>query len=348
MCGPALAYAQDVLDELARRPADLILSSEMLMGVMVAAEVDGVPLALLCPNISLFPLPGLPPIGMGLRPAINDAERTQQAEIAAGFGVLLNEGLPPVNAARTALGLRPVHDLAEQVATARRILLATSPAFDFTADFLPPPFRYVGPLLADPAWAPQQLPMFSRVSGDPLILVSFSSTFQDQVGAIRNVARAMAGLPVRGLVTLGPALAGSVIDVPVNVTVLDAVSHEAVLPETAVVVTHAGHGTIIRALAHGVPLLCLPMGRDQHDNAARVAVHGAGLVLDRTASAEVIRESLQSLLHDPAFRGAAQRLSAAITSGAGTVDLASEVATIAIGPGWRPRETLLIGTAAVR
>ena len=41
-------------------------------------------------------------------------------------------------------------------------------------------------------------------------------------------------------------------------------------PDAAAVVTHAGHGTIMRALAHGIPLLCLPMGRDQDDNAARV------------------------------------------------------------------------------
>jgi hypothetical protein len=156
MCGPALAYAQDVLDELIRRPADLILSSEMLMGVMVASEAAGVPLGLLCPNVSLFPLPGLPPMGMGLRPATNPAEQAEHARIASDFLALLNEGLPSVNAARAAVGLRPLHDLADQVATASRILLATSPAFDFKPAFLPPRFCYVGPLLMEPVWAQQQ------------------------------------------------------------------------------------------------------------------------------------------------------------------------------------------------
>ena len=45
--------------------------------------------------------------------------------------------------------------------------------------------------------------------------------------------------------------------------------------------THGGPGTVIRSLVHGVPLLCMPMGRDQHDNTARVAALGADLTVDR-------------------------------------------------------------------
>jgi len=37
-----------------------------------------------------------------------------------------------------------------------------------------------------------------------------------------------------------------------------------VFPLADLVITHAGHGTLMRALSHGLPLVCLPMGRDQN------------------------------------------------------------------------------------
>ena len=41
------------------------------------------------------------------------------------------------------------------------------------------------------------------------------------------------------------------------------------------VVTHAGHGTVLKTLAAGVPMVCMPMGRDQKDNTVRVLRLGA-------------------------------------------------------------------------
>ena len=50
-----------------------------------------------------------------------------------------------------------------------------------------------------------------------------------------------------------------------------------ILPESTVVITHAGHGTVLKALAAGVPLVCVPMGRDQRDNTPGVLRLGAGV-----------------------------------------------------------------------
>lgn len=72
MAGPALAYAEDVVAELKREPADLVVSSELLFGVMVGCEAVGQRFALLTCNISLFPMAGVPPVGPGLAPAAND------------------------------------------------------------------------------------------------------------------------------------------------------------------------------------------------------------------------------------------------------------------------------------
>src|SRR5580765_1819902 len=102
-CGPALAYAQDVIEELRREPADLVVTCEALFGVMAGCESIGQRFATLCPNICLAPLPGVPPLGPGLAPARNDKERAMHAEIAQASMAMFDSGLPALNAARASL-----------------------------------------------------------------------------------------------------------------------------------------------------------------------------------------------------------------------------------------------------
>ena len=101
---------------------------------------------------------------------------------------------------------------------------------------------------------------------------------------------------------------------PKNVTLLPSAPHDAVMKEVSLVVTHGGHGTVSRALWHGLPLLVMPMGRDQNDIAARVEAHGVGLSLPSTASEAEIAGALNHLIKESHFRVAARRLGDAIAS----------------------------------
>ena len=65
---------------------------------------------------------------------------------------------------------------------------------------------------------------------------------------------------------------------PPNATRTGYVRHGAVLPHADLVIDHAGLGTVLAALAHGLPQLCVPLGRDQPANAAAVSRTGAGVV----------------------------------------------------------------------
>jgi MGT family glycosyltransferase len=336
MCGPAEVYAMDVLRQLDREPADAVVASEMLFGAMAGAEAANVPLALFCPNISLFPLPGIPPLGAGLRPATSDAERAQHAAIAVSIAGLFDAALPALNSARSACGLAPLSRALDQVAAARRILLATSPAFDFPADWLPEFVRYVGPLLDEPDWNERNDLPWAPAAGERLVLVAFSSTYQAQAKVIQSTLSKLAS--VRAVATLGPGLEEARLRVPSNAIVLASASHDAIMRHADLVVTHAGHGTVMRALAHGLPMLCLPMGRDQNDNAARVVTHGAGLELPPTAAPETISFAVAELLAKPSYRQSAARLQSAIVSGEGCSDLVDELEAIAV-PGTRPLAT---------
>ena len=101
-CGPALDYAQDVIKELQREPADLVVTCEALFGVMAGCESIGQGFATLSPNISLVPLPGVPPLGPGLAPARDEQERAMHGEITRAVLGMFDAGLPALNAARAA------------------------------------------------------------------------------------------------------------------------------------------------------------------------------------------------------------------------------------------------------
>ena len=84
--------------------------------------------------------------------------------------------------------------------------------------------------------------------------------------------------------------------------------HSAILPVTAAAVAHGGHGTVIKSLAAGVPVLCIPLGRDQKENATRAVACGGGLTLAPTASTTAIARAVRRLLDEPGFRAAARDL----------------------------------------
>jgi len=329
MLGPALEYAQDVIDELARRPADLVVGSDMLFGPMAACEALGQPLALLTGNLWFYPLAGMPPFGPGLLPARTDEERGMHRAVEEGNAALFNAGLPGLNRARTALGLPPVGSVFDQLGAADRVLLGTSRAFDYPVE-MPENIRYVGPQLDELSWVE---PWTSPWGGDdrPLALVSFSTTFQNQAAALQRVVDAAATLPMRAVVTLGPNLSeGAVRSRAENVHLCRSAPHGSVLREASLAVTHGGHGTLMRALAHLVPVLVMPMGRDQNDNAARIAYHGAGLSLSPDSSAEEIRASLHRLLTEPAFAASARRLGEHVRNDADSSVILSELLEAAI------------------
>jgi len=328
--GPARSYAEDVIEELAREPADLVVSSEMLFGVMVGCEAVGQRFALLTCNIHMFPTDGLPPAGPGLLPPADAEEQALHAKVAAANRAMFDSGLPALNAARAAFGLAPLAALADQHRAAERLLLGTSRAFDFAPADLPTHIRYVGPQLDDPSWAELWRSPWPEGDDRPLLLVAFSTSFQDHVGVLQRIVDGAASLPVRTLVTLGDTIAPHELRAPENCRLVHSAPHNAVMREAALVVTHGGHGTVTRTLAHLKPLLIVPHGRDQNDNAARVTARGAGLALPATACPSVFRNAIEDLLRDRRYARAARKLGRLVAAEAERSPVVEELTEVAV------------------
>lgn len=311
-CGPALQYALDVLDAVQDQNFDLVVSDSMLFGAMVGAERAGLPFALLMPNIYIYPAPGIPPIGPGWRPARGPLERLRDAAVYRLAHRLFDRGFDYVNEARSRLGLHSLEGFMDQVLRADRIFVLTSRAFDFPAHSLPPNVLYTGPELEDPAWVePVQLPWNGRERA-PLVAVSYSTTYQDQARPLSRTIRALEQLEVRALVTTGPSLDPTSFPAAPGIEVRRSAPHSQIFPHADAVVTHGGHGTVMKALAHGLPIVCVPMGRDQNDNAARIVASGAGVRLSPRATVRSLRKAIGRVLDDPSYREHAARISRAI------------------------------------
>ncbi|WP_409332508.1 glycosyltransferase [Trujillonella humicola] len=321
VAGPAGAFAAEVREQLAARPTDVVVASGVLLGALLGAESRGVPAVALCSNIYNRPAPGLPPFGSGLPPARGPLGRVRDRALSAVAGRLWDRGLPALNAARRDLGLDPLPELWGQWDRAARVLVLTSPAFDLPAQ-LPGNVRYVGPVLDDPAWAEAVAP---PAGPEPLVVAGLSSTYQRQGDLLRRIVAALSRLPVRAVVPTGPMVDPADLPGTDRIAVVRAASHARLFAQADAVITHAGHGTLMKALAAGVPTLCLPMGRDQGDNVVRARRHGAVLSLRPSASPDRIATAVQRLLGDAALKQAAETLGARIRADAASPALVDEI-----------------------
>jgi MGT family glycosyltransferase len=155
--------------------------------------------------------------------------------------------------------------------------------------------------------------------------VSFSTTYQHQEQQLQRAVDALALLPVRALVTLGPGLEPADIDAPAGTVVRQWIPHATVLPHATLLITHAGHSTIMNAINCAVPMICLPTGRDQLVNARRVEARGVGIALDSDATTAQIRAAAETVLAESAYRLAIEQMAGALKQLCATDPAESEI-----------------------
>lgn len=142
-----------------------------------------------------------------------------------------------------------------------------------------------------------------------LVYVTLGTVF-NRVELFRDLLEAFATLPCRVLMTVGENIhPRSLGTTPANAEVVRYIPQAETLPRASVVVSHGGSGSTLGALAHGCPIVFVPQGADQFENAHAVAATGAGVVVmpDRQ-SVPSLRETLRTVLLDPAYAHRAEAL----------------------------------------
>ena len=145
----------------------------------------------------------------------------------------------------------------------------------------------------------------------PLVLIAPSTAQDSEHTLLRAALRGLADAPVRVLATYNRRLPPRALPVPENARVVDWVSYSRTMPQCDLVVCHAGHGTLVRALSCGCAVVACPAVGDMNENAARVDWAGAGVrVPRRFVTPRVLQIAVERALGEPAIRERARELAA--------------------------------------
>lgn len=297
----AARETQPLIEEFA---PDAVVADILTVAAGLAAELSGAPWATLIPHVLPTPEPGFPPYSMGARlprtPLGSMMWRSLDPLLRAG----LERGRDELNGARARLGLPPIDDVHGGLSR-QLTMVATFPQLEYPRASWKPWQRVVGPLMWEQPYHEVEPP-----PGDaPLVLVAPSTSQDPEQRMLRAALEGLADQPVRVLATYNHRLPSEPIEVPPNARLVEWVSYAQTMPACDVVVCHAGHGTVVRSLASGVPLVACPAAGDMGENASRIAWAGVGVPLPRRlVSPRGIRLSVGRVLSDPRYRERAESL----------------------------------------
>ena len=173
-------------------------------------------------------------------------------------------------------------------------------------------------------------PQFLDLPERPLVYLTLGTVFNDPELA-RTVLDAIQDLPISIAVTTGPGIDPALLGRrPANVAAAPFVAQALLLPLASAVVSHTGSGTMLGALAAGLPQVCLPRGADQFANAERLHAVGAGIrLLPDDATPERLRAAVSSVLDDPAYADAATAMKAEIAAMPSAADVLDDLVGLA-------------------
>ena len=304
---------------------DVVVHDILTLAPALAGELEELPVATLIPHIYPPGEPGFPPYALGARLPRTAAGRALWRAFQRPLEAGLRRGRAELNEARRQLGLAPLQrfhgGLSEQLC-----MVATFPELEYPRRW-PGHVHVVGPLLWEPPYEVVQPP-----PGDaPLVLVAPSTAQDPDHRLLRAAVTGLAHEPVRVLATWNRRPLSEPLTVPANARLIEWVSYAQTMPGCKLVICHAGHGTLVRALASGAPVLAVPHAGDMAENAARADWAGVGVRLPwPLLGPRTLRLAAARALHTPSLRAAAQKVAAGTPRGAGAARAADLLEALAL------------------
>ena len=147
----------------------------------------------------------------------------------------------------------------------------------------------------------------------PIVLVSFSTVHEQRSPEmLQRALDALGQLPVHVVATTGGIVGTAELAAPTNAHLVTFADHDALMGRAALVVGHGGHGTTMRALRHGLPMVGMPAkGADQALITRLIEGWNVGRALPGDADVGQIGSAAEAVLADSRYRAEAERRSSA-------------------------------------
>jgi UDP:flavonoid glycosyltransferase YjiC (YdhE family) len=300
----AVRAAQATAPVLAEFDPDVVVVDVLTTAAALSAEMNGRPWATLIPHVLPTPGPGFPPYSIGARLPRTFLGRALWNAMDPLVQSGQRQGRDEINGARERVGLRQLRYLHNGLSR-RLTIAATFPQLEYPRPSPPPWVETTGPLLWERRYGEVELP-----PGDaPLVLIAPSTAQDPEQRMLAAALEGLAGAPVRVLATYNRRPPPRPLHVPPNARLVEWLSYERTMPRCAAVICHAGHGTLVRALACGVPVVACPAAGDMAENAARVNWAGVGVSLPRRlGTPRGIRLAVERVLSEPRLGERAREL----------------------------------------
>lgn len=234
------------------------------------------------------------------------------------------------NGMREQAGFAPLAPMEELWRKQDRLIVTTLSQFDVPADPEWGSVVHVGPVLEDEKYAvPSALPWDAQ-DQTPIVLVTFSTApEQRSLEKFQRSLDALADLPVHVIATTGGVADPEELAIPQNAIAIRYAAHDPILQRASLVITHGGHGTVMRSLKYGVPMIVMPgLAHDQAPNGQMVQDWGAGIALAGDAQTQAIRAAAETILSTPSYAHAAQKISPVLLNSDGASKAADEIESL--------------------
>ena len=306
---------------------DAVVHDILTLAPAMAGELESIPVATLIPHLYPAGAPGFPPYAVGARLPRTGLGRRLWGSLERPLAAGLRRGRADLNDARRRLGLPSVSRLHGGLSE-RLCMVGTFPQLEYPRRW-PAGVHVVGPLMWEPPFSAVEPPP----GEEPLVLVAPSTAQDPSHRLLRAALAGLGGEPVRVLATWNRRPLGRPAGVPANTRLVEWVSYSKEMPACSLVVCHAGHGTMARALASGCPVLAVPHVGDMAENAARADWAGVGVRLPwRLLGPATLRLAVRRALSDRSLAGRAHELAGWAAAHDGACAAADLVERLARGP----------------
>jgi UDP:flavonoid glycosyltransferase YjiC (YdhE family) len=295
--------ATDTLSLVRSCRPEVVVADILTLAPALAAEACEVRWATLIPHVYPYGEPDFPVYSLGARLPRSELGRMLWRQAQGPIARGLELGRIELNRVRGRLGLTPL-DYVHGGISRELAIVGTFPQLEYPRSW-PAHVHVVGPLM----WEPPAEEVEPPPGRAPLVLVAPSTAQDPGQRMLRAALHGLADAPVRVLATWNRRLPPRPLPAPRNARLVEWVSYSRTMPVCDVVVCHAGHGTLARALACGCAVVACPALGDMSENAARLDWARAGVRVPRRFTlARPLRLAVERALDDPSIKARARAL----------------------------------------
>lgn len=313
-------YTKSILKALEVNKPDIMVSDFTFFASSVAAELANIP----CVEVYHSGLPfrgdAVPPFGSGL--PINDNSAYAEGEYVRREKKLIQRLDDRINAARRAFNLPALApDILRRPYSEWLNLVTTVEAVEAPRNNLTSHTLFIGPCFGKRKEMQAGFP-FEKLRADKFkVYASLGTVFNNKPDVFWKIMEALDEPEYQVVISAGAAYhALSRRKIPRNVLLFKSVPQIELLPKVDLVIGHGGNNSTNETLAAGKPLIIIPIGGEQADNASRVEFLGVGRRIHiKQLDKSTVRQAVGEIRAQPSFLKRAVAIKQAIGQANGLV-----------------------------